>query len=87
MRTWSGTALEQHYKFASYVSTLPSHRWAQRALRWKPEGSRSLGRPRARWTDKLQNFCADAGLGDWMEAAQDAKAWAAMADDFVSFSG
>jgi hypothetical protein len=48
-------------------------RGVHRVLVGKPEGKRSLGRPRCRWKDNikmdLQEF--GGGLGDWIELAQD----------------
>ena len=42
-------------------STLAARRGAYRVLVEKPEGKRSLGRPRCRWKMDLQ----DAGWGAW----------------------
>jgi hypothetical protein len=38
----------------------------------KPEGRRSLGRPRHRWVDnfKMDLQEVEGGRGDWMELAQ-----------------
>jgi hypothetical protein len=43
----------------------------------KPEGKRSLGRPRRRWKDNIKmNFQEVGGnRGDWMELAQDRDMW------------
>ena len=39
----------------------------------KPEGKRSLGRPRRRWDDNIKMDLQEVGggFGDWMELAQD----------------
>ena len=44
-----------------------------RVLEGKPEGKRSLGRPRRRWEDniKMDLHEVGGGRGDWMELAQD----------------
>ena len=44
-----------------------------RVLVGKPEGKRSLGRPRRRWEDNIKMNLQEVGGGceDWMELAQD----------------
>ena len=46
----------------------------------KPEGKRSLGRPRRRWEDNMEMDLQDVerGCGDWMELAQDRDRWWAL---------
>jgi hypothetical protein len=47
----------------------------------KPEGKRSLGRPRRRWDDNIKMGLQEvggAGRGDWMELAQDRGRWRAL---------
>jgi hypothetical protein len=43
----------------------------------KPEGKRSLRRPRHRWEDNIKMGLqeVDGGRGDWMELAQDRDRW------------
>jgi hypothetical protein len=47
----------------------------------KPEGNRSLGRPRRRWEDNIKTDLQEVGrgCGDWMEVAQDRDRWRALA--------
>jgi hypothetical protein len=42
-----------------------------RVLVWKPEGKRSLGRPRRRWEDNIKADLLEVGCGgmDWIELA------------------
>jgi hypothetical protein len=44
-----------------------------RVLVGKPEGKRSLGRPRNRWEDNIKMYLQEVGCGsmDWIELAQD----------------
>ena len=86
VRMWSEECLLRHWKLASYVASLPSDRWLQRVLNWRPEGFRSAGRPQKTWQEKLDSFCQAHDVGDWHIAAQDKKAWLEMADDFVAFA-
>jgi len=45
---------------------------AQRVLVGKPEGKRSLGRPRRRWEDNIKMDLQEVGCGvmGWIELAQ-----------------
>jgi hypothetical protein len=47
----------------------------------KPEGKRSLGRPRRRWEDGIRMDLREIGLGgvDWILLAQDRDRWWAVA--------
>ena len=46
----------------------------------KPEGKRSLGRPRHRWEDNIKMDLQEVGDGsmDWIELAQDRSRWRAL---------
>ena len=47
-------------------------RGVHRILVGKPEGKRTLGRPRCRWEDNIKMDLQEVGgVGDWMELAQD----------------
>jgi hypothetical protein len=52
------------------------HAWERnvyRVLMGKPEGKRSLGRPRRRWEDGIRMALREIGWGsvDWIQLAQD----------------
>ena len=55
-------------------------RGVHRVLVGKPEGNRSLGRPRHRWEDNIKMDLQEVGgvSGDWMELAQDRDRWWAL---------
>jgi hypothetical protein len=55
-------------------------RGVYRVLLGKPEGKRSLGRPRRRWEDNVKMDLQDVGggCGDWMELAQERDRWRAL---------
>jgi len=54
-------------------------RGVHRVLVGKPEGKRSLGRPRRRWEDNFKMDLQEVGGGgDWMELAQDRDRWRAI---------
>jgi len=46
----------------------------------KPEGKRTLGRPRRRWEDNIKMDLQEVGgvCGDWMELGQDRDKWRAL---------
>jgi hypothetical protein len=43
----------------------------------KPEGKRTLGRPRCRWDDNIRMYFQEVGCGsmDWIGLAQDRDRW------------
>ena len=51
-----------------------------RVLVGKPEGKRTLGRPRCRWEDNIKMDLQEVvgACGDWMELAQDRDRWRAL---------
>ena len=51
----------------------------------KPEGKRSLGRPRFRWEDIKVDLQEVGGGGDWMELAQDRDRWRALVNAVMNF--
>ena len=52
---------------------------AYRVLVGKPEGKRSLGRPRRRWEDNIKMDLRQVGCdpGEWMDIAEDNDQWRA----------
>jgi hypothetical protein len=53
---------------------------AYRILVGKPEGKRSLGRPRRRWVDNIKMDLTETGWDgvDWMGMGQDRDQWRAL---------
>jgi len=61
-------------------------RGVHRVLVGKPEGKRSLGRPRRRWEDNIKMDLREVGgVGDWMELAQDGDRWRAVVNTVMNF--
>ena len=58
-----------------------------RVLVGKPEGKRSLGRPRRRWEDNIKMHLQEMGCGgmDWIELAQDRDRWRALVKAIKNF--
>jgi hypothetical protein len=52
----------------------------------KPEGKRSLGRPRHRWEDGVRMDLREIGLGcvDWIRLAQDRDLWRAVVNTVMN---
>jgi len=51
-----------------------------RVLVGKPEGKRSLGRPRCRWKNNIKMYLQEMRCGgmDWIDLAQDGDRWRAL---------
>ena len=58
-------------------------RGVNRVLVGKPEGRRSLGRPRRRWEDNIKMDLQEVG-GDWMELTQDRDRWRALVNTVMN---
>ena len=65
---------------ARHVACMGDRRVIFRVLVGKPEGKRSLGRPRHRWEDNIKMDLQELGCGgmDWIELAQDRDRWRAL---------
>jgi hypothetical protein len=57
-----------------------------RLLVGKPEGKRSLGRPRCRWTDNIKMDLLEIGVNvvDWISLAQDRYRWIALVNSVMN---
>jgi hypothetical protein len=57
-----------------------------RLLVGKPEGERTLGRPRRRWTDNIKMDLLEIGLNvvDWIGLAQDKYRWRALVNSVMN---
>jgi hypothetical protein len=62
------------------VACMGEGRKVYRVLVGKPEGKRSLGRPRHRWEDRIKMDLREIGLGvvEWIHLAQDRDWWWAL---------
>jgi len=64
-------------KWARHVARMGEEREVYRVSVGKPEGKRSLGRPRRRWVDNIRMDLQEVGCGymDWIGLAQDRDSW------------
>jgi hypothetical protein len=67
-------------KWVGHVAQMGEKRNVYRLLVGKPEGERSLGRPRHGWIDNIKIGLLGIGLGgvDWIGLAQDRYRWRAL---------
>jgi len=73
-------------KWAGHVARKGEGRGVHRVLVGKPEGKRTLGRPRRRWEDNIKMDLREVGGGgDWMELAQDRDRWRARVNTVMNF--
>jgi hypothetical protein len=61
-------------------------RGAYNILVEKPEGRRTLGRPRRRWEDNIKMDLRERGFGeaDWIYLAQDRDRWRALVNTVMN---
>jgi len=74
-------------RWAGHMARMGQGRGMHRVLVGKPEGKRSLGRPRRRWEDNIKMNLQEVGggYGDWMELAQDRDRWRALVSTAMKF--
>ena len=62
-------------------------RGVHKVLMGKPEGKRSLGRPKHRWEDNIKMDLKEVGrgCGVWMQLAQDRDRWQALVSTVMNF--
>ena len=69
------------------MARMEEGRGVHKVLVRKPEGKRSLGRPRRRWEDIIKMDLEEVGrgCGDWMELSQDRDRWRALVSTVMNF--
>ena len=74
-------------RWAGHVARMGDRRSVFRVLVRKPEGKRSLGRPRRRWKDNIKMDLQEVGCGgtDWIELAQDRDRWRPLVNAVMNF--
>jgi hypothetical protein len=73
-------------RWAAHVARMRENRNAYRLLLGKPEGKRSLGRPRRRWVGNNRIDLGEVGWGDvyWIGLAQDRNRWRALVNSVLN---
>jgi hypothetical protein len=69
-----------------HVARRGKKRNVYRLLVGKPEGKKTLGRPRCRWIDNIKMDLLEIGLGgvDWIGLAQDRYKWRALENSVMN---
>ena len=67
-------------RWAGHVARMGGDKRRIKVLVGKPEGKRTLGRPRRRWEDNIKMYLQEVGCGGmyWIELAQDRDRWRAL---------
>jgi hypothetical protein len=73
-------------RWAGHVALMGRKKNTRRILVGKPEGKRSLGRPRHRWVDNIKINLGEIGwVGmDWIDLAQDRDQWRALVNTVMN---
>jgi hypothetical protein len=73
-------------RWAGHVARMGEKRNVYRLLVGKPEGKRSLGRPRCRWVDNIRMNLGEVGWGDvdWIGLTQDRNRWRALVNSVLN---
>jgi len=73
-------------RWVGHLARMGEERGVHRVLVGKPEGKRTLGRPRHRWEDNIKMDLQEVGRGGyWMELAQDRDRWQALVNMVMNF--
>jgi ribosome biogenesis protein Tsr3 len=72
--------------WAGHITRMGEKRNAYRLLVGKPEGKRSLGRPRRRWVDNIRMDLVEVSWSDvdWIGLAQDRNRWRARVNSVLN---
>jgi len=64
-------------RWAGHMERMGEERGVYRVLVGKPEGRKTLGRPRRRWVDNIRTDLQEVGCGyvDWFGLAKDRDRW------------
>jgi hypothetical protein len=71
---------------AGHVARMGETKNGNRILVGKPEGKRSLGRPRRRWVNNIKKDLRETGLDsvDWIELVQGRDQWRALVNTVMN---
>ena len=73
-------AAQLQWQWAGHICRRDDDRWSQRVLHWRPRtGSRSAGRPAARWSDIIKKTAGPT----WTRSAASRSTWKTMQEAYV----
>jgi hypothetical protein len=72
-------------RWAEHVARMGEGRGVYRVLVGRPEGKRSLGRPRRRWEDNIKLDLRETGIdgANWVQMAQGRVQWRAFVNTMI----
>jgi hypothetical protein len=78
--------IELRMRWAGHAALMGEKRNAYRLLVGKPEGKRTLGRPRRTCVDNIRMDLGEVRWGDvgWIDLAQDRKKWRALVNSVLN---
>jgi hypothetical protein len=73
-------------RWAGHVAGMGEDRGVYRVLVGRPEGKRSLGRPRRRWEDNIKMDLREIGIegANWIQLAHDRAQWRACVNTMMN---
>ena len=105
IRCWKLTQRKMKWRLAMRVATSPKERWLTKAAEWNPELSskyktnRSIGRPRKRWEDDINEFLKQIEdetenltessnhiNKNWINTAKDSGRWTRLEENYTKNS-
>jgi hypothetical protein len=74
-------------RWAGHVARLEETMNAYRILVGKPDGKKTLGRPRRRWVDNIKTDLREIGWGGmtWIDLAPDRDQWRGLVSTVMNF--
>jgi hypothetical protein len=74
-------------RWAGYLTRMGEEKGVYRFLVGKPEGRRSLARPRRRWVENIRMDLQEVGCGymDWIGLDQDRDRWRTLVSAVMNF--
>ena len=106
IRCWKMTQRKMKWRLAMRIATSPNERWLIKAAEWNPKLSskyrtnRSIGRPRKRWEDDINNFLkqiedesenltesSNLISKNWKNTAKDRGRWTLLEGNYKTNSG
>jgi hypothetical protein len=76
-------------RWAGHVARMGEGRGVCRVSVGRPEGKRSMGRPRRRWEDNIKMYLREIGIdgANWIRMAQDRVQWRAFVNTVMNLPG
>ena len=86
LEDWVTGQRRRQFRWAGHVARRADNRWSYRVLDWRPSyGRRTVGRPRRRWADAINDFFEEEcnlERGAWISLAQCRDTWRSFEEAF-----